>query len=105
MLSSIFTLDLARGIKDMLIANGFTSLDAILRMPPAELALILGIDLYVARLIYLTAKRHGQIERLQRQINDEEMKKPNIPWFSFCDWNCKQLVLESSCKSRLSISE
>jgi hypothetical protein len=75
MLGNISVLDLATGIKDMLVSNGFTSLDAITKMPPAELALILGIDFYVARLIYLSAKRHREIERLQRQINDQEMNE------------------------------
>jgi hypothetical protein len=73
MFASIFRLELATGIKDMLLSNGFTSIDAILKMPPAELAIILGIDLYIARMIFLTAKRHKQIESLQRQINEDEM--------------------------------
>lgn len=68
-------LQLATGIKDMLLSNGFTSIDAITKMPPAELALILGIDMYVARLIYVSAKRHREIERLQRQINEQEMSE------------------------------
>jgi len=73
MFASIFGLDLATGIKHLLFANGFTSIEAILKMPPAELAIILGIDLYVARLIYLAAKRHKQIADLQAKINDEEI--------------------------------
>jgi hypothetical protein len=57
-------LQLATGIKDMLISNGFTSIDAITKMPPSELALNLGIDMYVARLIYVSAKKHSEIETI-----------------------------------------
>jgi hypothetical protein len=75
LLGSVSILELATGIKDMLVSNGFTTLDAITKMPPAELALILGIDMYVARLIYVCAKRHREIERVQRQINQQEMNE------------------------------
>ena len=72
MFASIFKLELAAGIKDALFSHGFASIDAILKMPPAELAIILGIDLYIARIIYLAAKRHKQIEDLNNQINEEK---------------------------------
>ena len=75
MFAGISGLDLAVGIKEMLLNNGFTSLDALLKNPPAELAMILGIDLYVARLIYLTAKRHAQMEKEQYTLNDEAFLK------------------------------
>ena len=75
MFAGISGLDLAIGIKEMLINHGFSSLDALLKMPPAELALILGIDLYVARLIYLAAKRHLQIDIEQHTLNDEAFIK------------------------------
>src|SRR5919205_1227201 len=68
-LGSISGLELAAGIKDMLISNGFTSLDSITKMRPAELASLLGIDMYVARLIHISAKRQSEIEKIQRQIN------------------------------------
>ena len=72
MLGSIFGLSLASGIKDMLFSHGFTSIDTLLKMPPAELAVLLGIDLYVARIIYLTAKTHMQTQNLQEEINQDE---------------------------------
>ena len=75
MFAGISGLDLAIGIKEMLLNNGFSSLDALLKMPPAELALILGIDLYVARLIYLTAKRHIELDIEQHALNDEAFVK------------------------------
>jgi hypothetical protein len=75
MFAGISGLDLAVGIKEMLLSNGFTSLDALLKSPPAELAVVLGIDLYVARLIYLAAKRHAQLEKEQYTLNDEAFVK------------------------------
>lgn len=53
----IHMLEVAIGIKDSLMSAGFTSLDSLLRSSPAELAAILGIELYVAKLIVDAAKR------------------------------------------------
>jgi hypothetical protein len=50
-------LELAIGIKDSLMAAGFTSLDSLLRSNPTDIAAILGIELYVAKLIIDAAKR------------------------------------------------
>jgi CheY-like chemotaxis protein len=43
-------LDIAKGLKDMLVSHGF-KLDSLLIIHPPELAKILGIDEYVAKLI------------------------------------------------------
>ena len=56
MTPGIQMLEVAVGIKDSLIAAGFTSLDSLLRSNPAEIAAILGIELYVAKLIIDAAK-------------------------------------------------
>lgn len=56
MTAGIQMLEVAVGIKDSLIAAGFTSLDSLLRSSPAEIAAILGIELYVAKLIIDAAK-------------------------------------------------
>jgi len=50
-------LEIAIGIKDSLIAAGFTSLDSLLRSSPTEIATILGIEFYVAKLIIDAAKK------------------------------------------------
>jgi hypothetical protein len=50
-------LELAIGIKDSLLAAGFTSLDSLLRSSPTELATILGIEFYVAKIIVDAARR------------------------------------------------
>ena len=49
-------LEVAIGIKDSLMAAGFTSLDSLLRSSPTDIAAILGIDLYVAKLIIDAAR-------------------------------------------------
>lgn len=49
-------LEVAIGIKDSLMAAGFTSLDSLLRSNPTDIAAILGIELYVAKLIIDAAK-------------------------------------------------
>ena len=75
MFAGISSLDLAMGIKQLLEAHGFSSLDALLKLPTAELALILGIDMYIARLIYMTAKKHASLEQEQFALNDEAFVK------------------------------
>jgi hypothetical protein len=50
-------LEVAIGIKDSLIGAGFTSIDSLLRSSPAEIAAVLGIELYVAKLIIDAAKK------------------------------------------------
>jgi hypothetical protein len=52
----IHMLELAIGIKDSLMAAGFTSLDSLLRSSPTDIAAILGIELYVAKLIIDAAR-------------------------------------------------
>lgn len=56
MTPGIQMLEVAIGIKDSLLAAGFTSLDSLLRSSPAEIAAILGIELYVAKLIIEAAR-------------------------------------------------
>ena len=57
---SIQMLELAIGIKDSLMAAGFTSLDSLLRSNATDIAAVLGIELYVAKLIIYAAKRASQ---------------------------------------------
>ena len=57
MTPGIQMLEVAIGNKDSLIAAGFTSLDSLLRSSPTDIAGILGIELYVAKLIIDAAKR------------------------------------------------
>lgn len=66
---SISALDLAIGLKELLLNNGYT-LDALLKTTPAELALILGIDMYVARIIYTAARRHVSVSQETEDSKD-----------------------------------
>jgi hypothetical protein len=66
-------LEVAIGIKDSLMAAGFTSLDSLLRSSPTDIAAILGIELYVARLIINAAK----IASGQHRV--EASNAPDIP--------------------------
>lgn len=76
MFASVFGLALAEGIKDMLFSTGFGSIETLAKTQPGELAAILGIDLYLARLIYLAAKKHKLAQDLQSDINQEETVAP-----------------------------
>ena len=54
--SDILELGIADGLKDLLIERGFTR-QKILRIQSGQLASILGIEDYVAKIIYNAAKR------------------------------------------------
>lgn len=70
MTPGIQMLEVAIGIKDSLIAAGFTSLESLLRSSPAEIAGILGIELYVAKLIIDAAKSAaGQGSEIKKEID------------------------------------
>lgn len=51
MSSSIESLDIAYGLKECLVDNGFTTIDRVMSIPSTDLAVILGIDSDVAKLI------------------------------------------------------
>lgn len=53
--SGIYMLEVATGIRDLLVSSGFT-LESLLRSGPAGIASTLGIEIYVARLIFNAAK-------------------------------------------------
>ena len=68
MTPGIQMLEVAIGIKDSLIAAGFTSLDSLLRSNPAEIAAVMGIEMYVAKLIIEAAKNAAGQEN---EINND----------------------------------
>jgi len=61
-------LEVAIGIKDSLVSAGFT-LDSLVHATPADIATVLGIELYVAKLILDAAKRAAG----QDYANEENM--------------------------------
>jgi hypothetical protein len=62
---TINQLDVADGLKELLISNGFT-LRLLLKTPTSELAKILGIDEYIAKLVHDAAKLIIMQLKLQR---------------------------------------
>ena len=55
--SDIKLLELATGIKDSLTKSGFTTIDFILSSTTTDISKKLGIDLYVAQIIFEEAKK------------------------------------------------
>ena len=55
--SDIQLLELASGIKDSLIKTGFTTINSILGSSTTEISKILGIDSYIAQLIFEEAEK------------------------------------------------
>lgn len=54
-------LEVAIGIKDSLVSAGFT-LDSLVHASPTDIATVLGIELYVAKLILDAAKRAAGLD-------------------------------------------
>jgi hypothetical protein len=52
-------LELASGLKELLIKNGFLTVSQLLETPVSELASILGTDDYIAGLVIMAAKRQA----------------------------------------------
>ena len=57
MLSSIQLLELAPGLKDLLINGRFSTVDSIVSSSVSEIVTVLRIDPYVAKIIFTEAKR------------------------------------------------
>jgi hypothetical protein len=55
--SDIQLLELAHGIKDALISSGFLSIKSVLSSTTAGIADKVGVDLYIAQIIFQEAKR------------------------------------------------
>lgn len=67
--SSIEELEIASGLKKMLIDAGFT-VDSILHYGIDELSTILGIEIYVAKIIFDAAKRFEQTKQTNNLLKD-----------------------------------
>ena len=61
-------MEIAPGLKEMLSDAGFT-IETILKSGPSEIAVLLGIDLYVAQIIFDSAKK--TIDKTSSLIADE----------------------------------
>lgn len=54
-------MDIAAGLKELLVSNGFTNSDEIIKIHSDELASILGIDPNVAKLVQFAAKKVARL--------------------------------------------
>jgi hypothetical protein len=57
MWSSVQLLELAPGLKDFIINGRFSTVDSIVSSSVSEIATVLRIDPYVAKIIFIEAKR------------------------------------------------
>jgi hypothetical protein len=55
--TDIQDLELAQGIKDLLVEAGFDTIDSILKEAPLDISNKLGIDRYLAQIIKEAAKK------------------------------------------------
>ena len=70
--AGIQVLELAIGIKDVLIRAGFTTIDSLVRRTPSEISAALGIEVYVAKLIVDAAKRAAKQSDSSHQNPESE---------------------------------
>jgi hypothetical protein len=65
----IHMLEIADGLKDALIHAGFT-IESILNLGPGEIASTIGIDIYVAKIIFRAAEKAVNMNSLSTQKNN-----------------------------------
>ena len=65
----IHMLEIADGLKDALIHAGFT-IESILNLGPGEIASTIGIDIYVAKIIFMAAEKAVGMDGLSTQQNN-----------------------------------
>ena len=65
----IHMLEIADGLKDALIHAGFT-IESILNLGPGEIASTIGIDIYVAKIIFMAAEKAVNMDILSKQQNN-----------------------------------
>lgn len=63
-------LELAIGIKEVLTDAGFTTIDSLLRTSPSDIATMLGIELYVGKIIIDAAKQAAAVSDTSWQEHD-----------------------------------
>jgi hypothetical protein len=79
MQSDIQQLELANGIKDSLINAGFTTVSFILKSTTTDISEKLGIDLYVAQIIFEEAmKKIGDVATTDAVSTTTAVNKDNI---------------------------
>ncbi|HJT47569.1 MAG TPA: hypothetical protein VJ729_05245 [Nitrososphaeraceae archaeon] len=71
----IHRLEIANGLKDALVHADFT-VDSIIKSGPSRIASTMGIDLYVAKIIFNAAKKAANANDLTELENNKDIIKP-----------------------------
>ena len=69
----IHTLEIADGLKDVLVYSDFT-IESLLKHGPSKIASIMGIDLYVAEIIFNAAKKAAKSDGFVQKQNNNFVK-------------------------------
>ena len=81
MKSDIQLLELASGIKDALISSGFLTLKSILNSTISDISSKVGVDLYVARIIFQEAKRvESEMTKVSAPLDVSPVVQVYLPW-------------------------
>jgi hypothetical protein len=78
--SDIHLLELADGIKDNLISSGFSTIRSILECTTSDLSTKIGVDQYVAQIIFEEAKRiTSEMTKVPPVFDDSIFTAPAVP--------------------------
>jgi hypothetical protein len=78
--SDIHLLELADGIKDNLISSGFSTIRSILECTTSDLSTKIGVDQYVAQIIFEEAKRiTSEMIKVPPVFDDSTFTAPAVP--------------------------
>jgi hypothetical protein len=77
--SDIHLLDLADGIKDTLISSGFSTIKSILECTTSDLSNKIGVDKYIAQIIFEEAKRiKSEMTKVPPVFDDSTSTAPAV---------------------------
>ena len=75
----IYLLKLAVGIRDALVNRGFSTIKSILECTTSDISRRVGVDLYVAKIIFEEAKRVTQeMTKVSAALDDNPFTSPNF---------------------------
>ena len=78
--SDIHLLVLADGIRDALINAGFTTIKSVLECTTSDLSTKVGVDQYVAQIIFEEAKRiTSEMTKVPPVLDDSTFTAPAVP--------------------------
>ena len=81
MKSEIQLLELASGIKDALIGSGFLTIKSILNSTASDISSKIGVDLYVAQIVFQEAKRvEAEMTKVPVPLNASPVVPLYLPW-------------------------